>query len=89
MTQPAANKQCGDCAMCCKVLEIHEIAKARHTMCGHFRKGGGCSIYETRPTACSQFVCAWLTTPEMDASWRPDRRATTARRTLVSKASKC
>ncbi|HEX5775499.1 MAG TPA: YkgJ family cysteine cluster protein [Caulobacteraceae bacterium] len=73
MTQPAANKQCGDCAMCCKVLEIHEIAKARHTMCGHFRKGGGCSIYETRPTACRQFVCAWLTTPDMDASWRPDR----------------
>ena len=73
MAQAAANKQCGDCAMCCKVLEIEALAKARHTMCGHFRKGAGCGIYESRPAACSQFVCAWLTTAEMGTSWRPDR----------------
>ena len=73
MTQPAANKQCGDCALCCKVMRIEEIAKARHVMCGHFRKGVGCGVYETRPRACAQFVCLWLADEKMDATWRPDR----------------
>lgn len=59
--------------MCCKVLAIDELSKARHTMCGHFRKGGGCGIYETRPQACRQFVCLWLADEKMDAAWRPDR----------------
>lgn len=73
MTQAAANKQCGDCAMCCKILEIEALGKGRHTMCGHFRKGAGCGIYGDRPTACRQFVCLWLAEPNMDAAWRPDR----------------
>ena len=69
----AANKQCGECALCCKVMQIDEIAKARHVMCGHLRKGVGCTIYDTRPKACAQFVCLWLADEKMDASWRPDR----------------
>jgi len=73
MTEPAANKQCGDCALCCKVMRIEEIDKARHVMCGHFRKGAGCTTYETRPQACRQFVCLWLADPNMDAAWRPDK----------------
>ena len=73
MTEPAANKTCGDCAMCCKVLAIDELAKPRHTMCGHFKKGGGCQVYETRPQACRQFVCLWLADAKMDIAWRPDR----------------
>ena len=66
-------KQCGECAMCCKILAIEALQKPRHTMCGHFRKGTGCGVYDTRPKACSQFVCAWLAEPLMDAGWRPDR----------------
>lgn len=73
MTQPAPGRQCGECALCCKILAIEALAKPRHRMCSHFCKGVGCGIYERRPPACSQFVCAWLTTPEMDDSWRPDR----------------
>ncbi|HEX6858726.1 MAG TPA: YkgJ family cysteine cluster protein [Caulobacteraceae bacterium] len=73
MTVAASNKSCGDCAMCCKAFEIEAIAKARHTMCGHFKKGVGCGVYEIRPQACRQFVCLWLADEKMDAAWRPDR----------------
>jgi hypothetical protein len=73
VAEAAANKQCGDCAMCCKVMQIEALAKPKHTMCGHFRKGTGCTVYDTRPQACSQFVCLWLADPNMDAAWRPDR----------------
>lgn len=73
MTEPAPNKSCGDCAMCCKNFDIEEIGKRAHSMCGHFKKGAGCGIYETRPQACRTFVCLWLADAKMDDAWRPDR----------------
>lgn len=73
MNQAAKGKQCGDCASCCKVMEIEALAKPRHTWCVHFKKGSGCAIYESRPQACSQFVCLWLADERMDERWRPDK----------------
>lgn len=52
--------ECGDCAMCCKVMAIPELGKADGEWCKHICKNHkGCGIYETRPEVCSGFLCLW------------------------------
>jgi hypothetical protein len=59
--------------MCCKLLQINEIAKPAGVWCPDVLKGRGCGIYETRPQSCREFRCNWLLHPGLDDSWRPDR----------------
>ncbi|CAN5321642.1 hypothetical protein BH10PSE4_BH10PSE4_24620 [soil metagenome] len=66
-------RTCGDCGLCCKLMGVQAIDKAPHAWCGHYRKGAGCAIYDTRPTACASFACYWLRAPNLDDRWRPDR----------------
>jgi len=66
-------KSCGPCTMCCKLLTVAELEKPAGTACRHLAKGGGCGIYETRPTACRTFECVWLMDPEMPHRFRPDQ----------------
>ncbi len=62
-------KTCGDCGMCCKLLQA--LDKAADTWCSHFKSG--CSIYADRPPACAGFICLWLDSEKLDDAWRPDR----------------
>lgn len=57
--QPAT---CGECTLCCKVLEIKtdEFQKPKDQWCQHAVAKQGCSIYESRPTICAAFRCLWL-----------------------------
>ena len=66
-------RTCGDCGMCCKLMGVKAIDKAPHAWCGHYRKGAGCTVYDTRPKACADFSCYWLHAPNLDDRWRPDR----------------
>lgn len=68
-----ADRNCGECGMCCKVLHIGELNKDAGVWCGSFRKGGGCASYQTRPAACRGFTCLWLDSERLDERWRPDR----------------
>ena len=55
--------QCGDCALCCKVMSVPELDKPQNKWCPHAQPGspcGGCAIYESRPESCRTFKCAWL-----------------------------
>ena len=70
---PERAKSCGPCGQCCKVFAVEELAKPMGVMCGHFRAGAGCGIYETRPHACRSFECVWLMDPEMPHRFRPDQ----------------
>jgi hypothetical protein len=54
-------------------MGVEAIDKRPHSWCGHFKKGHGCGIYETRPKACADFSCYWLRAPGLDDRWRPDR----------------
>ena len=55
-------RRCGECSLCCKLLRIEAFNKPVGTWCAHCAPGrGGCTIYETRPTECREFFCAWLT----------------------------
>ena len=53
-------RTCGSCSLCCKVMEIKELKKPMNKWCSHCAKGGGCSIYPTRPAECRTFDCLWL-----------------------------
>jgi len=52
---------CGSCTLCCTLLEVSEIGKARLAPCPKLRQGvPGCSVYNSRPGACRGFACLWL-----------------------------
>jgi hypothetical protein len=65
-------RDCGDCTLCCSVLLIDtpQIQKQVGTACRHC--SGGCTIYQTRPEACREFLCAWRKLDILGPEWRPD-----------------
>lgn len=65
-------RQCGSCTLCCKVLEVTDLAKPVDTACTHILAGGGCAIYHQRPRQCRGFSCAWLQ-GHLDDDWFPER----------------
>lgn len=66
MTETIVNlkfgRACGDCRLCCKVLEIYEIFKPKGEWCQH-ACSKGCGIYASRPEGCQAFECFWLANP--------------------------
>ena len=72
----AENKECGACSLCCKLpsISVPELTKPAQSWCPHCKPGkGGCSIYNSRPTICEEFVCMWLADPVMADNLRPDK----------------
>jgi hypothetical protein len=65
-------RACGECTVCCRVLEITTLAKPAGTLCWH-NTGEACGIYPTRPPACAQWNCLWLRIPALPEALRPDR----------------
>ena len=62
---------CGQCTVCCEVLEIPTIQKPKKTLCPNVCSKG-CSIYEDRPDECRTFQCLWSEGVTGDGQ-RPDR----------------
>ena len=67
-----AQRQCGDCSLCCKVLKIAELNKPKDVWCQNFLAGTGCGIYADRPPSCRNFVCRWLADPSLGPEWKPN-----------------
>jgi hypothetical protein len=65
-------KSCGTCSLCCKVLTIEALAKPPGQWCPHVVAGRGCGIHGRHPQECQVFRCAWLDTPELDETWKPE-----------------
>lgn len=68
-----AAKQCGDCTLCCKIMEIEQLAKPAGAWCRHCKPGRGCLIYADRPSECRAFSCFWLLNDRLDDSWKPNQ----------------
>jgi hypothetical protein len=68
------SRECGHCAVCCKVLPIRtvELQKTSHVLCVHCRENEGCQIYATRPQVCRDYYCGWRLLPGLPENWRPD-----------------
>jgi hypothetical protein len=71
---PNPARVCGNCSLCCKLLQIAEpLHKPAGRWCSHCRPGrGGCSIYDDRPAVCRAFRCGWLE-GAVDDRWHPLR----------------
>ena len=64
-----AGRTCGDCTLCCELLEVEELKIPARCKCPHEMKHGGCAIYQTRPSVCRDFACKWLVDPTFDEIW--------------------
>lgn len=53
-------RQCGECSLYCKLIEITEIGKPARQWCPDWNKDKGCTIYNNRPEVCRDFSCLWL-----------------------------
>jgi hypothetical protein len=68
----APGRACGACSECCRLLHVVELEKPAGVWCDKCRPGaGGCSIYETRPSICRTYACAWLMTTNVGDDWYP------------------
>lgn len=70
--QNDVGRSCGGCNACCKAFLVPEVGKIDGNWCQHCVIGIGCSIYDSRPTACREYACAWLNGLG-DDDFRPDR----------------
>lgn len=74
--QPAVHlvpgRSCGKCNACCRYYDVAALKKPAGQLCQHWKKSGGCTIYETRPDVCRNFYCVWLQNASLDDNWRPD-----------------
>lgn len=56
-------RSCGSCYACCVWLGINELKKWTGQTCKHLDgrdPAKRCSIYDKRPSACSEYKCMWL-----------------------------
>jgi hypothetical protein len=68
-----AERQCGACTLCCKVLGNAELNKPLGDWCTHCLPGQGCAIYADRPHECRKFTCAWLGDDNLGEEWYPKK----------------
>lgn len=53
-------RECSDCDVCCNILEVRELNKKSFCNCVHRADHGGCGVYETRPSICRDWSCAYI-----------------------------
>lgn len=70
-TLAAPARQCGDCAMCCRLGEIADF-KPYNAWCQHCSTQKRCDSYETRPEPCRSFHCLYVL-GKLAAHWNPLR----------------
>jgi len=66
-------RACGACTLCCKVMEVTDLAKPRGVWCENCKPGVGCNIYAQRPRECATFLCGYLTNADLGEEWKPDK----------------
>jgi len=72
MSTPVPGRSCGDCSLCCKLAKVDELDKPSGVWCRHCAPGrGGCTIYETRPPVCRNYLCCWMMDSRLGPEWYP------------------
>lgn len=66
-------RSCQGCTLCCKLLQVEPLEKARGVWCRYCDQKRGCKSYETRPEACRTFYCGWRRIPALDERWKPSQ----------------
>lgn len=66
-------KPCGDCSLCCKLLEVSPLQSPAGQWCQYSsRCGDGCAIHEKRPLICRTFNCLWRQASGMGHRLKPN-----------------
>jgi len=67
-------RKCGECSLCCKLIEVRELSKPAGANCPH-RAEIGCSLYGTEKMldCCLLYSCMWLLLDRIPDELRPDR----------------
>ncbi len=68
-----ADRNCGECTLCCKLMGVPELKKPSAKWCVSCDQGKGCTVYEERPQSCRNFQCFWLMDETFPDEFRPDR----------------
>lgn len=72
ITGVVQGRSCGSCTLCCKVFRIQELSKPAGLLCSRSNiETGLCTDYQNRPSACRDFLCAWLIAPGLGEAWHP------------------
>lgn len=66
-------QECGDCTLCCRLLEITEAGSSMNDWCKHCDPKSGCKAYDSRPGECKTFNCSWKLHDGAHADMRPDK----------------
>ena len=66
-------KTCGECSLCCTLIEVRALSKPAGAQCPH-RAKVGCSLYGTPKMldCCQVYSCMWLLLDRMPEALRPD-----------------
>ena len=64
--------ECGNCTMCCLLLNIKETDSIPTVYCKYCNPNVGCNVYENRPESCRIFECAWKQMENAHIDLRPD-----------------
>ena len=64
----AAGRSCGDCALCCRLLDVPAAGKPRNDWCPHCNHHS-CKIYQSRPQICRDYTTKEC---EYDDDWTYD-----------------
>ena len=73
LPQAGGARECGTCALCCKVVAVDALGKTAGAWCRHAVPRRGCGIYATRLEECRTFNCTWLIDPRLGEHWKPER----------------
>ena len=64
-------RSCQSCTLCCRLPEIDALSKPANDWCAHCVAGRGCAIYVDRPQLCRDFLCLWMTKPDLPEEFDP------------------
>jgi len=85
MERPTEVRPCGECTMCCKLLNIRKCGnggladfpfdKPAGATCKHCHPGHGCRIFGTPefPNLCKSYFCLWKVERDIPEDARPDK----------------
>lgn len=64
--------KCGECTLCCTLLNVPELNKSALEDCEYCIVGEGCGIWKDRPDLCRGYDCAWKQSDGAPLQLRPD-----------------
>jgi hypothetical protein len=65
--------ECGECNLCCKLLDVNWMNSPTGEWCEHATPGKGCSIHDTKDDKCREFECSYYQMENVSTNLRPDK----------------